>query len=194
MYLGSARQIRNFGPGASYIYDTEGPSSVRVLCDELQAQTTPTGVDKFGTISSATLSITGAAYPLALGCCHMPIPDDQDKELFEVGDFCIERPGGRILAFGYSLDFSPAKDELDPDQSWKYKLILVLIGSINHGYSGPGSDDEMPCGLIVHEAKAENTYWRVGTFGPSVEDCSEPVCHLDLKFFQECENRSFKLI
>ncbi|GAB1317734.1 hypothetical protein MFIFM68171_07944 [Madurella fahalii] len=90
-----------------------------------------------------------------------------------------------------------AVDVNDPDQSWRHDLILVLLGSIfyNDLESGDDGSGGLPCGLIVHRAKANDEYWRIGTFRPfTVETSSETVSDLDMNFCCGWELRTLRIM
>ncbi|KAF4975680.1 hypothetical protein FZEAL_7570 [Fusarium zealandicum] len=194
-------KVKGFGPGGYQQYPEGSSAALRVHCDVLEVQTSPAGIDKFGRLSSAELLLKARVYPLSLGCCHMP--DDPDRmdnprgpRLIDSGQFCLEPPGGNKIPFSYYLDFFPNPDVNDPDQRWKYELLLVLVGSISYESDEQEDSDseEMPCGLIVHQAETEGTYWRVGTFGPATTAIPETRYELELDFFEECEMRTLKII
>ena len=191
-------KVKGFGPGRCNIYPMRSSATLRRYCDTLKTQTVLSGVDKYGKISGATLLIKTRVYPLALGWYHLPDDDDDDDggRLIDHGNAYLEQPGGNKVAFSYHLDFFPNPDVNDPDQSWKHELTLVLLGSIN--YESSESKDElgeMPCGLIVHEAKTDDSYYRVGTFGPSTSDASSgTVSDLDMNCCYTWVLKSLKVI
>lgn len=192
-------KVRGFGPGRCNLYPARPSAVLRMQYDTLKAQTVPSGMDKYGKISGATLLIKTRVYPLALGWHHLPDDDDDcdGKRLSDTGNSYLERPGDNKVAFSYHLDFFLNPDVNDPYQSWKQDLTLVLLGSIN--YESSESEDELgetPCRLIVHQAKRNNSeYCRVGTFGPSTSEASSgTVFDLDMDFCYNWESRSLKVI
>lgn len=191
-------KVRGFGPGRCNIYPAKSSAVLRMRCDTLETQTVPSGMDKYGKISAAALLIKTRVCPLALGWHHLP-DDDYDCDggrLSDSGNSYLEQLDGSKIAFSYHLDFFPNPDVNDPDQSWKHDLTLVLLGSIS--YESSESEDEsreMPCGLIVHQAKRDGSYCRVGTFGPSTSQVSSgAVADLDMDFCCQWELRSLKVV
>ncbi|KXX74622.1 hypothetical protein MMYC01_208453 [Madurella mycetomatis] len=195
--VGAVGKVRGFGPGRCNLYPARSSAVLHLQCEMLETQTTLPGVDRHGKISSAALLVEARVYPLALGWHHLPEDEYDGKRLTDAGNSYLEQPGGGRLAFSYCLDFFPNPDINDPDQSWKHDLSLVLLGSIN--YKDLGSEDngssELPCGLIVHRAKAGDAYWRVGTFGPSTAEASpEVVSDLDMNLCYGWDSRTLKVV
>ncbi|KAL0940720.1 uncharacterized protein CTRU02_203483 [Colletotrichum truncatum] len=200
-------EVLDFGPGLARFYP--GGTSTRVvqLCDRLEAHVKPAGEDKFGKICGAELLVQAPVYPLALGCCFLPDEPDPDPVLTDQGSFCIPLPDGSKLAFSFFLDFFPNRHPEDSGQPWKHDLTLVLIGSMQYAWAGVSEEDleeadhlledegPYPYGLIVYPAKEPNTFWRVGTFGPSpIESPGETVSLLGVDFFEQCEKRSLRIV
>ncbi|EPE06490.1 het-domain-containing protein [Ophiostoma piceae UAMH 11346] len=184
-------RVRSFGPGACSLFPSQGPAvRMRLQCDTLEAETTLAGfgLDSYGKVSRATLSVKARIYPLADGFSLLPHGHDEDA-LADIGNFCVKQPSGTYV-FSYEFDFFPNPDTADPDQSWIRSLTLVLIGSMT--YEG---EDARPCGLIVHPSDTKDTYWRVGTFGPAtVEPAPEIAPELDFFFFESCEVRDMQIV
>lgn len=190
-------KVRGFGPGRCNLYPTTSSAALQRQCEVLETKTTLSGIDRYGKISSAALLVKARVYPLALGWGHLPEDEYDGERLTDTGNAYLEQPGGGRLAFSYRLDFFPNPDTNDPDQSWKHDLSLVLLGSINYEdlESGDDGSGELPCGLIIHRAKAEDAYWRVGTFGPSTaEASSEAVSDLDMKLCCGWESRTLRVV
>jgi hypothetical protein len=189
-------QVRSFGPGLCSLYPRKDTVLLRMQCDTLEAFSTPLGLDKFGRIDGATLLIRGRVYPLALGCCNIPGSSPHKGMLTDADNFCVEQSDGVKLAFSYRLDFFPNQHSKHPTRSWTHDLILVLVGSITYRDGEVGEElGSGPYGLIVHQARREDKYWRIGTFGPStLESGLEMVSDLSIDFFQTCEERTLEVI
>ncbi len=190
-------KVRGFGPGRCNLYPTKSSAGLRMQCDTLETQRAPSGMDKFGKISSATLLVKTRVYPLALGWYHLPDDDGDDGgRLIDHGNAYLEQPGGSKVAFSYHLDFFPNPYVNDPDQNWRRELTLVLLGSIeDESLESEDEVGEMPCGLIVHQAKTDSSYYRVGTFGPSTSDVSSgAVSDLDMNLCYTWDLKSLKVV
>ncbi|KAI4860310.1 heterokaryon incompatibility protein-domain-containing protein [Hypoxylon rubiginosum] len=170
-------ELSTHGAGELSMWDD--PLQYNSKCESIDVTVTPRGVDEYGEISAAVLSLTGHVCPLS-----------------EAEWIAISRTTGICLlklntngAVQYDLDWSSEQSE-----DRMRDLILILVGTATEKEPDDEDDSwstmELPYGLILHPAPTGQGHVRVGTFGPPTSGGS----FLSVGFFLDCEIRTLEIV